>query len=93
MCWSRVVVAPRLGAATMIATIIAGQMLASLLLDHFGVAGYAHHPVNAWRIDGRRAHHRRGGPDSAQLSRFERLTPSGGSGSFFGVLDWYPRSQ
>ena len=34
-----VVVAPRLGAATMIATIIAGQMLASLLLDHYGVAG------------------------------------------------------
>jgi bacterial/archaeal transporter family-2 protein len=47
-----VVVAPRLGAATMIATIIAGQMLASLLLDHYGVAGYAPHSVNAWRIAG-----------------------------------------
>lgn len=47
-----VVVAPRLGAATMIATIVAGQMLASLLLDHFGLAGYAHHPVNLWRLAG-----------------------------------------
>ncbi|HEY7028843.1 MAG TPA: DMT family transporter [Gemmatimonadales bacterium] len=47
-----VVVAPRLGAATMIATIIAGQMLASLLLDHYGVAGYAPHAVNAWRVAG-----------------------------------------
>jgi transporter family-2 protein len=47
-----VVVAPRLGAATMIATIIGGQMLASLLLDHFGVAGYVQHPVNAWRVAG-----------------------------------------
>ena len=47
-----VVVAPRLGAATMIATIIAGQMLASLLLDHYGVAGYEPHAVNAWRVAG-----------------------------------------
>lgn len=47
-----VVVAPRLGAATMIATIVAGQMLASLLLDHFGLAGYAHHPINPWRVMG-----------------------------------------
>ena len=33
---STVVLAPRLGAASMIALIVAGQMAASLVLDHFG---------------------------------------------------------
>ena len=47
-----IVVAPRLGAATMIATIVAGQMLASLLLDHFGLVGYVPHAVNGWRLLG-----------------------------------------
>ena len=47
-----IVAAPRLGAATMIATVVAGQMIASLLLDHYGLAGFTHHPVNLWRIAG-----------------------------------------
>lgn len=47
-----VVLAPRLGAAAMIALIISGQMLASVVLDHFGLIGYAVHPINAWRICG-----------------------------------------
>lgn len=47
-----IVVAPRLGAATMIATIVAGQMLASLLLDHFGLVGYVPHALNGWRLLG-----------------------------------------
>lgn len=36
-----VVLAPRLGAATMTASIVAGQMIASLLLDHYGLVGFA----------------------------------------------------
>ncbi len=36
-----VVLAPRMGAATMIASVVAGQMIASLLLDHFGLVGFA----------------------------------------------------
>ena len=36
-----VYVAPRLGAATMIALILAGQIGTSLALDHFGLLGYA----------------------------------------------------
>lgn len=36
-----VVLAPRLGAATMTASVVAGQMLASLLLDHYGLVGFA----------------------------------------------------
>jgi transporter family-2 protein len=47
-----VMLAPKLGAATMIAFLIAGQMLASLILDHFGILGYRVHPVNAWRLMG-----------------------------------------
>lgn len=47
-----VVLAPRLGAAAMVALIIAGQMVASLLLDHYGLLGYAVHPVNGWRMLG-----------------------------------------
>lgn len=47
-----VILAPRLGAAAMVALIIAGQMVASLLLDHFGVLGYASHSINGWRLLG-----------------------------------------
>jgi transporter family-2 protein len=36
-----VYVAPRLGAATMIGFLLAGQIGASLILDHFGLIGYA----------------------------------------------------
>ncbi|MFZ0132344.1 MAG: DMT family transporter [Desulfobacterales bacterium] len=47
-----VVLAPRLGATSMLAFIVAGQMLASLVLDHFGLIGYAVEPVNFWRLTG-----------------------------------------
>jgi bacterial/archaeal transporter family-2 protein len=47
-----IVVAPRLGAATLVAALVAGQMLASLALDHFGWVGFAVHPVNPWRLAG-----------------------------------------
>jgi transporter family-2 protein len=33
--------APSLGAATLFAGVIAGQLIASLVLDHFGLLGYA----------------------------------------------------
>ncbi|MFO7495801.1 MAG: DMT family transporter [Desulfobacterales bacterium] len=47
-----VVLAPALGAAAMVALIIAGQMLVSLGLDHFGLLGYQTHPLNVWRLIG-----------------------------------------
>jgi len=47
-----VIVAPRLGAVTMLTYLIAGQMLASLLLDHYGVLGFPEHPLNVWRVLG-----------------------------------------
>lgn len=45
-------VAPRLGAATWISLLIAGQMLTSLALDHFGLVGFATSPINGPRIVG-----------------------------------------
>jgi transporter family-2 protein len=49
---STVVLAPRLGAASMIALIVAGQMLASICLDHFGWLGYPVHSINGFRLLG-----------------------------------------
>jgi len=47
-----ILLVPRLGAATLLGVSVAGQMLVSLLLDHYGVIGYPVHPVSAWRIVG-----------------------------------------
>lgn len=43
---------PRLGAATVVALIVVGQMLASLAFDHFALFGLAQHPADATRILG-----------------------------------------
>jgi transporter family-2 protein len=47
-----VVLAPKLGAATLIAAVVAGQMLSSLVLDHFGWVGFAEQPVTPARLVG-----------------------------------------
>jgi bacterial/archaeal transporter family-2 protein len=47
-----IVLAPRLGAATLVAALVAGQMLASLLIDHYGWVGFAVHHVNPLRFLG-----------------------------------------
>jgi transporter family-2 protein len=44
--------APRLGAATMLSLVIAGQMCATLLLDHYGLIGFPVHPISLWRLCG-----------------------------------------
>ena len=44
--------APRLGAATFISVTIAGQVLVSILLDHFGVVGFAERPLTPLRLLG-----------------------------------------
>ena len=49
---STVVLAPKLGAASMISLIVAGQMLSSIVLDHFGWIGYPIHPINVFRMLG-----------------------------------------
>ena len=43
---------PSLGAATLIALVVAGQMAAAITLDHFGAFGLATHPVSVSRLLG-----------------------------------------
>lgn len=45
-------VAPRIGAASWIALALAGQIIASLMLDHFGLIGFAKQPINLYRVLG-----------------------------------------
>ena len=47
-----IVLAPRLGAATLVAAVVAGQMIASLLLDQYGLLGFPTHPINGLRVLG-----------------------------------------
>jgi transporter family-2 protein len=42
----------RLGAASTVALVVAGQMLASLVFDHFGLLGLAQHPASTPRLLG-----------------------------------------
>ena len=46
------ILAPRLGAATLIGLTVTGQMISSVVLDHFGLVGYPHHPISAGRLVG-----------------------------------------
>ena len=43
---------PQIGAATFFALLIAGQMLGSIVFDHFGLLGVPVHPVSAIRVVG-----------------------------------------
>jgi transporter family-2 protein len=47
-----IVLAPRLGAATLVAAVVAGQMIASLLLDQYGLLGFPTHAINGLRVLG-----------------------------------------
>jgi transporter family-2 protein len=47
-----VVLAPRLGAANLVAAVVAGQLVTSLVLDHFGLVGYPQHSVSVGRVVG-----------------------------------------
>ncbi|MCM0755664.1 DMT family transporter [Desulfovibrio aminophilus] len=47
-----VMLAPRLGAATMMAWIIAGQLAASIFLDQYGLVGYAVREASPLRLLG-----------------------------------------
>ena len=49
---SAILLVPRLGAAAFIALLVAGQMVTSVLLDHFGWLGLAQRPVDLPRLAG-----------------------------------------
>lgn len=44
--------ARHLGAAGWLGLVVTGQVLASLVLDHYGLVGFARHPVSAVRLVG-----------------------------------------
>jgi bacterial/archaeal transporter family-2 protein len=47
-----IVTAPKLGAATLVALILAGQALASLAVDHFGWVGFEEQPITLLKVVG-----------------------------------------
>jgi transporter family-2 protein len=47
-----IVLAPRLGAATLIAAVVAGQMVTSLVLDQYGLVGFPVHSLTLVRLLG-----------------------------------------
>lgn len=47
-----IVAVPHLGAATVLAPIVVGQMLGSLAFDHFGLLGVPQHPATLVRLGG-----------------------------------------
>lgn len=47
-----IILAPVLGAATMLGLIVTSQMLASIVIDHFGLVGFPIHPISLWRSVG-----------------------------------------
>lgn len=47
-----IVLAPKLGAATLIAAVVAGQMITSLLLDQYGLVSFPVHPLTLVRVLG-----------------------------------------
>lgn len=49
---SIIMVAPRIGATTLIGLIITGQMLTAMILDHFGALGFPVHPIRWERLLG-----------------------------------------
>jgi transporter family-2 protein len=50
--YAAVILAPRLGAATLIAATVAGQMVASVVLDQWGLLGFAPQPITTGRAAG-----------------------------------------
>lgn len=46
------IAAPQLGAVTFIAAVVMGQLLVSLILDQFAIAGFPERPISLFRIVG-----------------------------------------
>jgi len=44
--------AQKLGSTTLMGMVVTGQMLISLVLDHYGLLGFTRHSINFWRCLG-----------------------------------------
>jgi bacterial/archaeal transporter family-2 protein len=49
---SSIILAPRIGATSMLALMVGGQMLASLIYDHYGLLGFPIHEISMPRLAG-----------------------------------------
>jgi transporter family-2 protein len=47
-----VMLGSQVGAATLMALVVTGQLVCSVILDHFGWIGFDPHPAGVWRIVG-----------------------------------------
>jgi len=47
-----ITLAPKLGAAPVVAFVVLGQIVCSLAIDHFGLLGFPVHPVSMMRLGG-----------------------------------------
>jgi transporter family-2 protein len=50
--WFAIILAPRLEATVFLGLIVTGQFITSLVIDHHGLLGFPHHPINLWRTLG-----------------------------------------
>jgi bacterial/archaeal transporter family-2 protein len=50
--WFIIILASKLGATVLFGLVVAGQVMASLVIDHHGLFGLPHHPVNLLRAFG-----------------------------------------
>ncbi|MCX6218075.1 DMT family transporter [Spirosoma sp.] len=42
----------KIGTANLVSLSVAGQLVAAIILDHYGLLGFALHPANGWRLFG-----------------------------------------
>jgi transporter family-2 protein len=47
-----VLLASQMGASTLTALVVTGQLVCSVIVDHFGWVGFEVHPASTWRIIG-----------------------------------------
>jgi transporter family-2 protein len=52
MVMTTIILAPKIGAVALVSSLLAGQLICSIVLDHQGWVGFSIHPVNGMRIFG-----------------------------------------
>ncbi|GAB3251568.1 DMT family transporter [Larkinella harenae] len=47
-----IITVPRIGAGNLLSLSVAGQLLAAVILDHYGLLGFREHGLTVWRLVG-----------------------------------------
>lgn len=47
-----IITVPRIGAGNLLSLSVAGQLLAAVILDHYGLLGFREHGLTVWRLAG-----------------------------------------